>query len=106
MKYSQEQKDRVKEIVKHHWCLKGHLFTKVENDYLNQSFFNTMTNSKLFEEINDIYLGNKTAPILDKALDILGLLDEYKTVGRPDFANFRDWFHEKTNNLNNERQPD
>ena len=102
MKYSQEQKDRVKEIVNHHWCLKGHLFVKGNNDYLTQQYLDSKTRMGLFDEINNMYLGDKNLGLLYKALDILGLLEEYKTVGHPNFRAFRDWFHEKTNNLNNE----
>jgi hypothetical protein len=92
--YTEVQKKRIQSIIRHIWCHSGELFPDFNNiDAFSAHEIRCKIDRGLHEEIDSIYLGDKTLPILDKCLDIIGGLDEYKRVGRPDFGGFQEWYY-------------
>lgn len=107
--YSEIQRERIKSIIRHIWCLSCELFSDLKNlDYLTAHEIRCKVDRGLHKEIDSIYLGDKNLPILDKCLDIIGALDEYNRVGRPDFGGFREWYYfwDKEQNFNGEPPKD
>lgn len=99
--YNEEQKSRIQRIVKHIWCLSCELYpNEIKTlDLYSQIKMRENVDRFLFEEINKIHLGNPELPVLYKCLDILGLLDKYNSIGRPNFSAFREWFYFQTINF-------
>lgn len=99
--YTEEQKSRIKQIVKHLWCLTTELYpSEIKKlDLYSQMKMMENIDCDLFKEIDKIYIGSSELFALDKCLDILGLLDHYNSIGRPNFSAFREWFYFQTISL-------
>lgn len=99
MKYSLEQQNRVKSIVRHVWCRTGELFPKSQGDYFQDHYIRVKIDGGLMKEVNSLYFGAQTKPYLDKCLDIVNLLEQYERDGRPDFGLFPEWYYNQVNNI-------